>query len=721
MTTPIVALLVALPTFGVLAENEKAPASTHWKAGAATVKITPERRLHMAGYDARKEPAEGTEQDHPDVTALFMMGCGGEQNPYPRNELKYAKLHGRSLASAVEAALEADRQTTRHQRTLDGPLRSVLETVDLEFATPDRPDFPYPAQVIRFGNDLVLIALGSEAVVDYSLRLKNELAKPDGPAIWVAGYSNVYSGYIPSRRVLLEGGYEAVSRPWRRSLEERIVGKVHELVAATEAEHPKAVAVASAAEPASGDRPNILFLFSDDQRADTIAAWGNPHIQTPNLDALARSGCSFRGNYCFGGNSGAVCVPSRAMLHTGRNWFHVRNDMSDAQTLGSLLRQNGYATFGIGKWHNGAISFLRSFERGKAVFFGGMSDHTQVPLLDLVDGQLVNGRISVVRFSSELFANAAVEFLRSYRGTEPFFCYVAFTAPHDPRQPPLPYRQMYYENRPPLPANFLPQHPFDNGYMAGGRDEELAPWPRTREVISDQLAEYYGLITHLDEQIGRVLDALEQSGQADNTYVIFASDQGLALGSHGLLGKQSVYEHSMRSPLILVGPGVPAGKSTDAFTYLLDLYPTICGLTGITPPAGLDGYDLAPLWTGQREQVRDSIFLPFQDIMRAVRDRRWKLIQYPQINHTQLFDLESDPHEMTNLAADPAHAETLERMFTLLKESQKLAGDDQPLWTDNPKRKEIDLTGRQREPDPWQPSWIVEKYFNASARPSGHR
>ena len=169
------------------------------------------------------------EQDHPGLTAMFMMGCGADQNPYPRSELEYAQKHGRSLATAVEAALEVGQKTLRHQRSLHGPLRSAMETVDLKFDEPDRPDFPYPVQVIRFGNELCIIALGNEVVIDYALRLKSELAEPDGPAIWVAGYSNVYSGYIPSRRVLLEGGYEAKSRPWNPSLEELIVGKVHEL------------------------------------------------------------------------------------------------------------------------------------------------------------------------------------------------------------------------------------------------------------------------------------------------------------------------------------------------------------------------------------------------------------------------------------------------------------------------------------------------------------
>ena len=172
---------------------------------------------------------EYLEKDHPGLTALFMMGCSADQNPYPRSELEYAKKHGRSLATAVEAAIEVNQRTLLHQRPVRGPLRWALETVELEAAKEGRDNFAYPVQVLRFGNDLSIIALGNEVVVDYSLRLKRELAEPDGPAIWVAGYSNVYANYIASKRVLEEGGYEAKCCPWKPSLEERIVGKVHEL------------------------------------------------------------------------------------------------------------------------------------------------------------------------------------------------------------------------------------------------------------------------------------------------------------------------------------------------------------------------------------------------------------------------------------------------------------------------------------------------------------
>ncbi len=169
------------------------------------------------------------EEDHPGVTAMFLMGCGGDQNPYPRGTSEWAAKHGRSLCTAVEAALEVTQRTMRHQNRIAGPLKSVMETVALEFTPANRPDFDYPVQVINFGNDLAIVTLGNEVVIDYALRLKRELTRPEGPVIWVAGYSNVYSGYVPSKRVLLEGGYEAKSRPWKPALEERIVSKVHEL------------------------------------------------------------------------------------------------------------------------------------------------------------------------------------------------------------------------------------------------------------------------------------------------------------------------------------------------------------------------------------------------------------------------------------------------------------------------------------------------------------
>jgi len=459
-------------------------------------------------------------------------------------------------------------------------------------------------------------------------------------------------------------------------------------------------------------RPNVLFLFADDMRADTIAAHGNPHIKTATLDALAARGFSFRGNYVFGGNSGAVCVPSRAMLMSGKTWFHVdAPTLKGAKLLPELLGENGYATFGTGKWHNGQESWLRAFQTGKTVMFGGMSDHTKVPVRDRgPDGKLTAVRTGE-KFSSELFADSAIEFLNGHDGKKPFFAYVAFTAPHDPRQPPLSFREPYYKSLPPLPKNFLPQLPFDNGMMKGGRDENLGAWPRTEAMIRDQLAEYYGLITHMDGQIARILAALKESGHADDTLVVFAADNGLALGSHGLLGKQSVYEHSMRTPLIVSGLGVPAGKSTTAFTYLYDLFPTLCDVLAVKPPADLAGESLRPIWEGQKPAVRDSVFLPFLDVQRAVRDDRWKLIAFPKIGHLQLFDLKTDPHETTDVIHDASNAEHVKRLHALMKTWQMKVGDKVVVPTAAKAPPKIDLTGTARVPDQWQPDWIVEKYF----------
>jgi arylsulfatase A-like enzyme len=478
-----------------------------------------------------------------------------------------------------------------------------------------------------------------------------------------------------------------------------------------------ALAVASAA-PARGDgptRPNLVLLFADDQRADTIAAWGNPHIRTPNLDRLVARGTSFRGNYCFGSNSGAVCVPSRAMLLSGRTWLDVPHDLQGVATLPEALRGAGYDTFAVGKWHNGEASLARAFPEAGSIFLGGMADHTKVPIADVRGGAIVDRRVAP-KFSSEQFADAAVGFLRSREGEDdPFFLYVAFTASHDPRDPPEPYRRWYYDHRPPAPANFLPQPTFDNGITKDVRDENLAPYPRTPEVIREQLCEYYGLITHMDEQVGRILDALEAAGHAEDTVVIYAADHGLALGSHGLLGKQSLYEHSMRSPLIVAGPGIPGGRSTGAFTYLFDLVPTICDLAGAEPPGGLAGRSLRPLWDDPDARLRDSVFLPFSDLMRSVRDDRWKLIVYPPIDHRELFDLAEDPGETRNLADDPAHAAEVARLTALLEGWQARVGDRQPLAVEHPRPKAIRFDDYVRRPDPWQPGWIVEKYFDPPA------
>jgi arylsulfatase A-like enzyme len=466
------------------------------------------------------------------------------------------------------------------------------------------------------------------------------------------------------------------------------------------------------------EKPNIILLFADDQRADTIGTHGNAAIKTPNLDRLAASGYSFRNNYCAGSFSGAVCVASRAMLMTGRHWMRIptakkSNDWAELPLLPSWLKEQAdYQTFIVGKWHNGKATLQKAFSDGKSVYMGGMVNHAAFQVQDFKDNQLSPAR-DAGGFSSEVFADEAVSFIQSAGTDHPFFLYVAFTAPHDPRNPPEEFREMYYQNRPPLPANFLPQHPFKNAPQSTmGRDEGLAPWPRTREVISDQLCEYYGLVTHLDLQVGRILEALKNSPHADNTYVVYTADHGLAMGSHGLLGKQNIYEQSMKCPLMISGPNIDSGQTNQSFTYVHDLYATICDFAGVDQPDGIDSLSLMSLINGESQKVRDSIFLPFQDNQRSVNDGRWKLHIYPQINHRLLFDLETDPHEMKNLADSPDQNDRIQQLTGMMNSWRSTLGDTTPLSVENPQPKEATYDNRNRRMDIWQPKWIREKYFN---------
>ncbi|MBD3675142.1 MAG: sulfatase-like hydrolase/transferase [Planctomycetaceae bacterium] len=465
----------------------------------------------------------------------------------------------------------------------------------------------------------------------------------------------------------------------------------------------------SVTELPAAEKPNFLFLFADDQRDDSIAAYDNPHIKTPSIDSIVERGFSFKRAYCMGSMHGAVCQPSRAMLMSGRTLYHVDLQLKKEPLMPETLGKGGYATFGTGKWHNGQESFKRAFDYGENVFFGGMSNHTQVPLKDVARDGTVTDKGTENGFSSELFADAAINFLNSAPEDKPFFAYVSFTSPHDPRQPPKDYAEMYYQNLPPLPGNFMPQHPFFNGWMTG-RDESLAGWPRTPDVVQQQLAEYYGMITHMDVQIGRILAALEETGRADNTYIIYTADHGLAVGSHGLLGKQSVYEHSMGTPLIIAGPGIEK-DSSDALVYLLDLFPTVTDLAGVETPESVEGKSLVPIIESEQESVRETLYTTYETYMRGLTDGRWKLIRYPHINYTQLFDLQNDPLELHNLAGNFDQIDRVNRMMAELKEWQKKTDDKTPLTSENPVSAEIDLTGRKRNPDRHQPKWIIEKYF----------
>jgi arylsulfatase A-like enzyme len=413
-------------------------------------------------------------------------------------------------------------------------------------------------------------------------------------------------------------------------------------------------------------KPNILFLFTDDQRADTVRALGNPHISTPNLDKLARSGLVFRNAYCLGGTMPAVCTPSRNMLLSGRSMFrYERYAPGDQPNLADSLKDAGYFTYHHGKQSNSAVEIQKKFDVNKTV-----NDQE-------------------VRQSANpggIICDEAIRLIDERPKDKPFFAYLAFETPHDPRVAPKRFLDAYDPGRIPLPANFLPQHPFDNGEMTV-RDELLAPWPRTPGEIRRHLREYYAVISALDENIGRLLRKLEERQILGDTLIVFSSDQGLAVGSHGLMGKQNLYQHSMNAPLFFTGPGIPKGE-TRALVYLMDIYPTLMGYIGAPAPATLDGASFLPALQRKSNTARSRIFLAYRQVQRAIRDERYKLITYPHINRTQLFDLRNDPHEMRDLAPLDGSAARIAWMKEELRLEQARFGDTQPLASSTPARAE---------------------------------
>ena len=433
--------------------------------------------------------------------------------------------------------------------------------------------------------------------------------------------------------------------------------------------------VVEAADTAA--RPNVVFLFADDMRADSIAALGNLTVKTPNLDTLVKRGFVLRNAYCLGGNSAAVCTPSRNMLLSGNAFFRWKDFTppnnpkqkggiapGDGPNFPLSMKAAGYVTYHHGKKGNTAPLIQAKFDINKYLANDEAERLSGEPGKEIVD--------DAIKFLHDRPADA-----------KPFCMYLAFGNPHDPRVAAQKYLDQYDRDAIPLPKNFRPVHPFDNGELTV-RDEKLLPWPRTESDVRRTLHEYYATITALDFHIGRLLQSLKELGKLDNTLIVFSADQGIAVGSHGLLGKQNLYDAGMKAPLVFAGPGVPQGES-NALMYLLDIYPTVCDLVGAAPPEGIDGVSHRPVITGKKPAIRRELFLSYLSVQRAIRDERWKLIRYPQVNVTQLFDLQADPDEMHDLAGESAQSERVKKMLARLAELQPIWGDAAPLTVPNPK------------------------------------
>lgn len=459
-------------------------------------------------------------------------------------------------------------------------------------------------------------------------------------------------------------------------------------------------------------RPNILFLLADDQRADALGCSGNNYIKTPNIDKLAERGARFTNCYVMGGNRAAICAPSRAMLMSGKYLFHVYDVLDGVNTMPKYFEHNGYETFGTGKWHNGKESFEASFQKAENVFLGGISNHMTVPCQNMgTDRKL--GEPVRKGYSTDVFADAAMRYISNYAGgsrEKPFFCYVAFTAPHGPRVPRQDHVGMYQDESMPVPGNFRKIHPFklDNQSY---RDEYLVPWPRTPEMIQTTMVDYYAMISHLDSRVGDIIDLLKKEGLFENTIIVYAADNGMAMGGHGLLAKQNIYEVATKVPFLISGPGVPATEVKDAMVYLLDIFPTLTNLCGLPAPESIDGKDITPVLKGQENEVRNSLYTVYMNCSKAVRTKDWKLILYQQHNYRQLFDLKKDPLEINNLADVPEYQSKVDSLMGLMKDWYALSGDTATMTPAKITPLEYDYKTPVRIADVNEPEYIVNKFF----------
>ena len=439
-------------------------------------------------------------------------------------------------------------------------------------------------------------------------------------------------------------------------------------------------------------KPNVLFIFADDQTYECIRALGNDEIETPNLDRLVRNGVTFTHAYNQGSWSGAVCIASRCMLVTGRFLWHAKRVYNTAEKeraagrfWSEYMKSAGYETYMTGKWHVRA-SAEKAFHVAKDVR-GGMPNQTKEGYNRPIEGQPDPWKPWDAKFGgywkggkhwSEVVGDNAVEFLQTAsKSGKPFFMYIAFNAPHDPRQSPKAYVDRYPLEKVKVPVNFLPEYPYKDkiGCGKGLRDEKLAPFPRTEYAVKVNRQEYYAIITHMDAQVGRILDALAKSGKADNTYVFFSADHGLAVGHHGLVGKQNLFDHSVRVPLMVTGPGIPKDRKINTPVYLQDIMPSSLELAGVRRPEHVQFRSLMPIISGKRPKSYDAVYGAYLGVQRMVIQGDHKLLLYPACEKVLLFDLKNDPDEMKDLAGSGESKPIIKRLFARLLELQKETGD----------------------------------------------
>ncbi len=474
--------------------------------------------------------------------------------------------------------------------------------------------------------------------------------------------------------------------------------------------------VPSSQAAGAGTRPNILFIIVDDQSPFDFKFY-NPKspLQTPNIDRLAARGMVFDAAYHMGSFSGAVCTPSRHMVMSGRTVWHLPIGPGvgtrcppnlETNTIPAVFNRAGYDTMLTCKRGNTYEAANQQFKTRHDADKRGPTDETGSPW----------HADQVMNYLNERAATKA---------TDPFLIYFGFSHPHDPRNgtPELlaKYGAVNHTNRnelppanpkqPALPDNYLPAHPFPDGHP-GLRDEVSVPgvWEnRDERTIRNEIGRQFACSENIDLQIGRVLAKLTAMGELDNTYIFYTADHGMAIGRHGLQGKQNLYEHTWRVPFIVQGPDIKPGSRVKGNIYLLDVLATLCDLAGIPAPESNEGSSFKPVLLGKRETVRDVLYGVYsggtKPGMRSVRQGDWKLIKYDvlegKVRETQLFNLAENPEEFLlqhhdpgvipltgvrpakhqlNLAGDPRHAAKLKEMESLLLAEMRRLQDPHRLW-----------------------------------------
>ena len=441
-------------------------------------------------------------------------------------------------------------------------------------------------------------------------------------------------------------------------------------------------------------KPNIIFLFSDDQSYKAVNALGNEEIITPTMDKLVAEGVTFTHSYNMGGWNGAICLASRAMMISGRSIWRAqqisgnysKNEDLD-KTWPKLMETAGYETYMTGKWHVRAKAdsifnhvghvlpgmpnqTKEGYNRPKSV-----NDTLWKPWKKEFNGFWKGGK-----HWSEMIKDDAVSFIdNASKQDKPFFMYIAFNAPHDPRQSPKEYVDKYPLDNIAVPESFMPKYTYAEAMDSGEklRDERLAPFPRTEYAVKVNRQEYYAITTHLDDQIKDILNTLEKKGLKENTYIFYGSDHGLACGEHGLMGKQNMFDHSMRVPLMVVGPNIPKGKKIEEDVYVQDIMASALDLAGVDKPDYVEFNSLLNLAKGNnKESNYNAIYGIYQkESQRMIRKDGFKLIIYPKSETLLLYNLKDDPNELKNLASNSEYQEKIKVLFKELIQLQKNMSD----------------------------------------------